>query len=154
MDFNALNTVKIANTGAWMHLKSPLDGNELYFGEVDKKTGEMIYDLERPCRIKVLGIEGNVAQKMAKRAQKSLMKATQDPDEDGQESIRQKAIELTVDFENVMRDDAPAKAPDDLEWFFGLSMVIGKADIPKSFQEQVLAFSTDRMAEVGNVKGG
>jgi hypothetical protein len=139
MDFSIFDSVAAGNNGAWLHLNSPINGEPIWAD--DEKT--------KPCRVKVLGIEGDVGQSIIDRQRKAMKEGKLEADFEA--SVKETAV-LVTDFENINRGDRPASAPDDVEWFFRLQRVVG-GDKP-SFLEQVRNFSLKRANQMGNVSGG
>ena len=154
MDFNVFDTVAAANKGQWLHLKSPLDGELLYSSTPDPKTGELVQDMTKPCRVHVSGAEGKVAQAMVAEERARLLSGEKADSSDptGQARVVSEAAQLINDMENIEKDGVPAKAPDDVLWLLGLSKVLGTKGVFPSFQEQVRTFSLQRMHNLGNVK--
>ena len=138
MDFNQFDSRAAGDRGAWMHVHSPVDGKPLHTED------------SKPCRVRVLGIEGEIGQKVFAEVRKGL--TGEDSTEDGNEKLMRQTVPLVVEFENINRGDKPAKAPEDVEWFLGLQRVVG-GDYP-SFVEQVRAFSIRRANVMGNAFGG
>lgn len=151
MDFNVFDTVAVANRGTWLHLTSPIDGELLYLKKDDPNGGDMIDDKTKPCRVRVLGAEGRVAQEMV-ASERQKMQGDDAPD--GQEMIKSQAMALLTGYENIDRGDRPAKAPDDNEWFCGLQKTLIRKGVYPSFAEQVRSHSMTRMHELGNVASG
>lgn len=137
MDFNQFDSVSVANSGTWMHVTHPV-------------TGEPMFDGDKPCRVLVLGAEGDVVQAISKEA-RARMKGD-NKEQDPQVVLLNEAKRLVAGFENISRGDAPATAPDDVEWFLRLNKAIG-GNKP-SFVEQVRNHSLKRNLDLGNVSGG
>ena len=150
MDFNDFNTVEAANRGSWLHIKSPYDGEPLYLPKT-LEDGSTVNDLTKPCRVKVLGAEGHIAQEMVNEERRK-MKGEDKPDP--QATIRDQAARLLVGFENINNGDRPAKAPDDNKWFCSLQKTLVVSGVHPSFAEQIRTYSMTRMHDLGNVQGG
>ena len=140
MDFSQFDSVAASDRGAWMHAHSPINGQPLYADEAK----------EKPCRVRVLGAEGEVGQKIFAESRKALK--GDESDEDHMAKLVKRISPLVVGFENIDRGDKPAEAPADVAWFLNLQRVVG-GDLP-SFLEQVQAFALKRANHLGNVSGG
>lgn len=143
MDFNQFDSRKASETPRALHLKHPGTGKSLY------DDG----DEQKPCRVLVLGIEGETGQNAILESQRSRMKEKREPGEpvsilSVHEQMVKEIAPLIVGFDNVNRGNKPAKAPDDVEWFLSLQIVNGQRG-QISFAEQVRAFATDRAAILG-----
>ena len=134
MDFGQFDSRAAGDKGAWMHVTNPFDGDPMH-------------DDGKPCRVKVLGIEGEVGQGLFDDVRKGMKGQADDKGR-----IIRETIPLVVGFENIDRGDKPAIAPGDVEWFLSLQHVVG-GDHP-SFVEQVRAFAIKRANFLGNVSGG
>ena len=133
MDFNQFDSRAAADKGAWMHVRSPINGKPMF-------------DDGKPCRVKVLGVEGEIGQKLMSDARKQMKG---DFDEiDAQDRMVSEALPLIVDFENIHRGKKLATAPDDSEWFLRMQKVVGGNE--KSFVEQVRDFALIRANFLGN----
>ena len=143
MDFEQFDSRKASETPRALHLKHPGTGKLLYDDEKQKK----------PCRVLVLGIEGETGQSAILESQRARLKDERKPGEPVavaavHDQIVKEIAPLIVGFENVNRGDKPAAAPADVEWFLNLQIVNGnRAQL--SFAEQVRAFATDRAAILG-----
>lgn len=143
MDFNDLDSRKASEKPRALHLKHPGTGKPLYDDEKQKK----------PCRVLVLGIEGETGQNAILESQRARLKDERKPGEPiavatVHDQIVKEIAPLIVGFENVNRGDKPAVAPADVEWFLNLQIVNGnRAQL--SFAEQVRIFATDRAAILG-----
>ncbi|MDP9590575.1 UNVERIFIED_ORG: hypothetical protein J2W19_003139 [Shinella zoogloeoides] len=143
MDFNDLDSRKASETPRALHLKHPGTGKPLYDDE--KQT--------KPCRVLVLGIEGETGQGAVLESQRARLKDERKPGEPVavatiHDQIVKEIAPLIVGFENVNRGNKPAVAPADVEWFLGLQLVNGNRT-QLSFAEQVRNFATDRAAILG-----
>lgn len=143
MDFSQFDSRAASDKPRALHLKHP-------------GTGELLLDGKKPCRVMVLGIEGEVGQKAVLESQRARMKEERKAGEpvtvsEIHDGIVKEISPLIVGFENINRGDRPATAPDDVEWFLSLQLVSGQRG-QQSFAEQVRAFSTDRAAILGNAK--
>ncbi|MBO0141508.1 hypothetical protein JZX87_10070 [Agrobacterium sp. Ap1] len=144
MDFNTFDSRKASETPRALHLKHP-------------GTGKLLYDdgdESKPCRVLVLGIEGETGQSAILQSQRERMKQDRSASEptpvsDIHDALVKEISPLITGFENVNRGDKPAKAPDDVAWFLALQMIGGTRG-QQSFAEQVRAFATDRAAILGN----
>lgn len=144
MDFNSFDSRAASEKPRALHLKHPGTGKPL-FDDGDKT---------KPCRVLVLGIEGNTGQNAILQSQRDRLSDERKPGDpiavsDLHENIVKEISSLIVGFENVNRGDRPAKAPDDVAWFLNLQMISGTRG-QQSFAEQVRAFATDRAAILGN----
>ena len=136
MDFGQFDSRAAGDKGAWMHVNHP-------------GTGKPMFDGDKPCRVRVLGIEGQVGSGIMADARKAMREPkSDDSDDDAQNKMVKEAKPLLVEFENIDRGDRPATAPDDVEWFLRLQSVIGGNK--QSFVEQVRAFALDRGKILGN----
>lgn len=144
MDFNQFDSRKASETPRALHLKHP-------------GTGKLLYDdndESKPCRLLVLGIEGETGQAAILQSQRERMKrdttsGEPTPVSDIHEALVKEISPLIVGFENVSRGSKPAVAPADVEWFLNLQIVSGTRG-QLSFAEQVRTFATDRAAILGN----
>lgn len=136
MDFSQFDSKSAGDAGAWMHVRSPINGDLLWADSEQKK----------PCRVQVLGIEGAIGQSLLK-AERDKMKG-----EVKETDMAAQTAPLIVGFENINRGKKPATAPDDAEWFLGLQKVVG-GDFP-TFVEQVRSFSVRRANILGNASRG
>lgn len=134
MDFQKYDSTSSANDGAWMHVKHPV-------------TEAPMFDDGKPCRVLVLGIEGRIGAKIMEM-QRTEMAGAAPSDEVAQDRLVREAAMLIKGFENIDRGDRPAKAPEDVEWFLRLQVVIGGNK--KTFCEQVRAFALARGNYLGN----
>lgn len=144
MDFNSFDSRKASETPRALHLKHPGTG-KLLFDDGDEK---------KPCRVLVLGIEGETGQSAILQSQRERMKRDKDTNEptpvsDIHDALVKEISPLIVGFENVNRGEKPAEAPTDVTWFLNLQIVSGTRG-QQSFAEQVRAFATDRAAILGN----
>lgn len=149
MDFNQFDSRKASETPRPLHLKHPGTGKLLYDG-LDEKGNP---DETKPCRVLVLGIEGEIGQNAILESQRARMKEERKSGEPVSvgtvhDQMVKEIAPLIVGFENVNRGDKPAKAPDDVEWFLSLQIVNGQRG-QQSFAEQVRAFATDRASILG-----
>lgn len=147
MDFGQFDSRKASDTARPLHLRHPGTGKLLYDKGEDGNE-----DKAKPCRVLVLGIEGDTGQNAILASQRARMdeKRTGDPQTLSaihDQSVREIAP-LIAGFENVLRGDKPAKAPDDVVWFLSLQVVTGTAG-QASFLEQVRKFASDRAAFLG-----
>jgi len=150
MDFNTFNTISAANRGSWLHVNSPLDGKPLYLPKT-LEDGSTADDKSKPCRVKVLGAEGRVAQEMVAEERRK-MKGEEQPD--AQDQIRDQAARLITGFENIYNGDVEAKSPEDNQWFCGLQKTLIRTGVHPSFAEQVRNHSMTRMHDLGNAQSG
>lgn len=143
MDFGQFDSRKASETPRALHLKHP-------------GTGKLLYDDEKqtkPCRVLVLGIEGETGQSAILESQRARMKQDRPTGEPVtistvHDQIVKEIAPLIVGFENVNRGSKAATAPADVEWFLNLQIVNGnRAQL--SFAEQVRTFATDRAAILG-----
>lgn len=143
MDFGQFDSRKASETPRALHLKHP-------------GTGKLLYDDEKqtkPCRVLVLGIEGETGQSAILESQRARMKHERSAGEpvsisNVHDQIVKEIAPLIVGFENVNRGSKAASAPGDVEWFLNLQIVNGnRAQL--SFAEQVRTFATDRAAILG-----
>lgn len=143
MDFGQFDSRKASETPRALHLKHP-------------GTGKLLYDDEKqtkPCRVLVLGIEGETGQSAILESQRARMKQERPAGEpvtisNVHDQIVKEIAPLIVGFENVNRGTRAATAPADVEWFLNLQIVNGnRAQL--SFAEQVRSFATDRAAILG-----
>ena len=143
MDFGQFDSRKASETPRALHLKHP-------------GTGKLLYDDEKqtkPCRVLVLGIEGETGQSAILESQRARMKQERPAGEpvtisNVHDQIVKEIAPLIVGFENVNRGSKAASAPADVEWFLNLQIVNGnRAQL--SFAEQVRTFATDRAAILG-----
>jgi len=143
MDFAQFDSRKASETPRALHLKHP-------------GTGKLLYDDEKqtkPCRVLVLGIEGETGQSAILESQRARMKQERPAGEpvtisNVHDQIVKEIAALIVGFENVNRGSKAATAPADVEWFLNLQIVNGnRAQL--SFAEQVRTFATDRAAILG-----
>lgn len=141
MDFNTFDSRTAGDLGAWMHVNSPINGEPLYVDE--SKT--------KPCRVKVLGIEGVAGQAILKEAREAVT-GERDLSEDTDAKMVHETAALIVEFENINDGAKPATAPASVEWFLNLQRVVG-GDHP-TFLQQVREFSLKRANLMGNVSGG
>ena len=137
MDFNKFDSVAASNKGAWMQVNSPIDGKPLFHAP------------DQPCRVLVYGVEGDIGQALMEKEREALKSDSAAPNED---RLIAQALPLIGGFENIHRGDAPAQAPDDVEWFLRLQRVIGGNE--PTFVEQVRNFALKRANQLGNVSGG
>lgn len=146
MDFTNFDAVKAATGGAWMHVKHPASGNLLYGTGADGTK-----DVDKPCRIKVLGSEAPSAQTTLRKLQKARARDDQAKIK-SQTEIHQElcdiATPLITEFENIDRGDRAATV-DDIAWFLNLQITNGQAD-EKSFAEQTVEFAFKRASFLGN----
>lgn len=149
MDFGQFDSRKASETPRALHLKHPGTGKLLYDG-LDAKGNP---DETKPCRVLVLGIEGETGQSAILESQRARMKQERPAGEpvtisNVHEQIVKEIAPLIVGFENVNRGSKAASAPADVEWFLNLQIVNGnRAQL--SFAEQVRTFATDRAAILG-----
>ncbi|WP_313522518.1 hypothetical protein [Shinella sp.] len=143
MDFGQFDSRKASETPRALHLKHP-------------GTGKLLYDDEKqtkPCRVLVLGIEGETGQSAILESQRARMKQERPAGEpvtisNVHDQIVKEIAPLIVGFENVNRGSKAATAPADVEWFLNLQIVNGNRT-QLSFAEQVRTFATDRAAILG-----
>lgn len=146
MDFSKFDARNAAETPRDCHLRN-------------QQTGELIWDGDKPCVVKVLGIASPTVQARIKDAARAQMKAK--PEDDArtfedlhQESIRS-AARLIVGMENIHRGDALAKAPDDVEWLLKMTFFnVARDDAGRlkhpSFAQQVLECGADDAGFLAN----
>lgn len=148
MDFAKFDSRAASEVPSVLHLRHPATGRLLY--DQDKAGKD---DETKPCRVLVLGIEGETGQRAVLESQRARLKEDRKEGEvlalaSLHDKIVKEMAPLIVGFENVNRGDAPAKAPDDVEWFLRLQLINGNRAQP-SFAEQVHAFATDRAKALG-----
>ena len=144
MDFNLYDSRAASEKPRALHLKHPGTGALLYDDEAK----------EKPCRVLVLGIEGETGQAAILQSQRDRMKQDKGANEpvavsEIHDALVKEIAPLIVGFEHVNRGERLAKAPDDVTWFLKLQIVGGTRG-QMSFAEQVRAFATDRAAILGN----
>lgn len=149
MDFNTFDSCAAGDKGAWLHLRNPRNGELIYADPGENKL---------PCRVKVLGIEGETGQTLVDQHRKEMRKPVEKKADDQvsitdeeHEALIKRNSPLITDFENINRGDRLAKAPEDVHWFLGLQRVVG-GDF-KTFMEQVQEFSLRRDNFLGNASG-
>lgn len=137
MDFGQFDSREAGNKGAWLHLTHP-------------GTGKLLYDNGEPCEVLVYGIESDIGVRVLNNA-RGAMKSSGEVESLEAVLAREatEALPLIGGFRNIDRGDKPAKAPDDVVWFFGLQLQIA-GDHP-TFLQQVKSFS---MARDNHLKNG
>lgn len=151
MDFNTFDSRAAAAKGRPLHLVHPSEGYLLYCKNAD--GGD---DLDRPCRVICLGLEGRAAQAALQELQRAKIKQDRGAGkavanrtlEDLHAEMTAGAVVVVTGFENIFIGDRAA-TKDDAEWFFGLQMLNGRDD-EKSFLEQVTEFASKRANFLGN----
>lgn len=134
MDFNQFDSVAAGDKGAWMHVNSPIDGAPLYIAK------------GKPCRVKVLGIEGSIGNSAMKAVRDASGMDAEGTDPDEELILQTKPF--IVGFENIYNGNVLAEAPKDVEWFLRLQRVIG-GDHP-TFLQQAQSFARLRGNILGN----
>lgn len=147
MDFNSFDSRKASETPRALHLKHPATGRLLYDKGQDGKDDEA-----KPCRVLLLGIEGETGQNAIHRSQRARMEEARAGDPQTILTIHEQSVReiapLVVGFENVRRGERAATAPEDVAWFLGLQLVNGTPG-QASFLEQVRKYASDRAAVLG-----
>lgn len=138
MEMTELDSRTPAENGAWLHLKHP-------------KTGALMWDGDKPCRVLVRGAESRTAIKATSallRKRKTVDIA--DIEENAARNIAMVAP-LIVAFENMTRDGKPMVVPGDAEFFLGLNMPLGTGNPDQvAIIDQINDFSRLRMDAQGN----
>jgi hypothetical protein len=151
MDFSQFDSRAASDKPRALHLKHPGTGKPIF--DIDEEGAP---DLDKPCKVLVLGIEGEAGQKAILASQRARVSEKRDPDNpltvsEIHRNIVNEISPLIVGFENISRGDRPAKVPDDVEWFLNLQVITGQRG-QLTFAEQIRAFASDRAAILGNSK--
>lgn len=142
MDFNKFDTRAAMEKPAALHLCDPATGAALYADG----------DLDRPCRVLLLGRESRKVQHALREVRQAKVKASPAAagigDEELHAALASQILPMIVGFENVGRDGKPATAGD-ADWFLNLQLVSGREG-EKSFAEQCAEFASTRANWMGN----
>lgn len=104
MDLSNLNTRAAAEAGAWLHLRSPIDGTPLYADDDTKK---------KPWRIKLLGADSDTLQKYGRGLLDEQRRAARSEGSEIKTAEEQEAeivallCEATTAIENITEEGKP-----------------------------------------------
>lgn len=147
MDFSKFDSRKAAETAKPLHLRHPATGALLY-----AKNKDGADDLDKPCRVLVIGTESRGAQAAIRAMQQAKMADEKKEADQSLDVLHKQLVDgaLTVikGFENIARGDRLATV-DDAEWLLNLQLINGQ-DGEKSFVEQIMGFATKRANFLGN----
>jgi hypothetical protein len=148
MDFNKLDSVTAAKTGAELHICHPASGLPLYDNSKDATV-----DNGKPCIVVVMGEEAPEVR-AAMRAWHKENARSEDADtedmfiDDLHDRLVAQAAPRIIGFKNIKNGQKAATA-EDAAWFLNLNR-FNTQDGEKSFVEQVLEFSNKRASYLGN----